>query len=259
MKTRKHLRSKLRRKMRGGSARNIPLRARTVRGGATGRVFIFYHIFCNEQTLNVVRDQIMKIIFSGLFEKIDKLYCFVTGKKEQIEPVKAFLESLPAAKLEIKEGVDDSTFERFTLNSIKDKVHANDKFLYLHSKGVTRSPANRAESENVYYWRNFMEYYLIKNFQKCLDKLANHDVVGVAYKEIMIGPHFSGNFWWSTGAYFHKLTAAHKIGDFYTDTEAYLFKAKPNAYKIDKEMVPNDTFLYFTPMYPKNYMDKVIE
>ena len=62
MKTRRHMqRSKLRRKMRGGSARG-----RTSRGGSGGRVFIFYHIFSNEQTLNVVRDQIMKIIFSGL-------------------------------------------------------------------------------------------------------------------------------------------------------------------------------------------------
>ena len=259
MKTRKHIRSKLRRKMRGGSARNSSMRGRTTRGGSAGRIFIFYHIFCNENTLDVVRDQVMKVIFSGLFEKIDKLYCFITGKKEHIQHVKAFLESLPATKLEIKEGVDDTTFERFTLNKIKDMVHANDKFLYMHSKGVTRSPENKEESANVFYWRNFMEYYLIKNYQKCLDKLVNHDVVGVAYKDILIGPHFSGNFWWSTGAYFHKLAAEHKIGDFYHDTEAFLFKAKPNASNLDKDMIPNKTFLYSTPIYPKDYMDKPIE
>jgi hypothetical protein len=201
----------------------------------------------------------MKIIFSGLFDRADKIYCFVTGKKDQIDPVKSFLESLPA-KCEVKEvGVDDTTYERFTLNKIRGLVHPNDKFLYLHSKGVTRSPENKKEAENVYYWRNYMEYYLIKNYAKCLEKLSNHDVVGVAYKDIMIGPHFSGNFWWSTGAYFHKLTGEHKIGDFYTDTEAFLFKGTPNASKIDKEVIPNETFLYFSPVYPKSYMGKPIE
>lgn len=229
-----------------------------MRGGSAGRVLIFYHIFCNEHTLEVVRDQMMKIIFSGLFDRVDKIYCFITGKRGMIDPVKSFLESLPA-KCEVKDiGIDDKTFERFTLSRIKGLVHPNDKFLYMHSKGVTRS-SNVDEADGVFYWRTYIEYYLIKNYAKCLEMLNNHDVVGVLYREMLIGPHYSGNFWWSTGAYYHKLTNKHKIGNLYYDTEAYLFRGSPNAKNIDNDVMPNDTHLYAEYIYPKTYMRGGIE
>jgi hypothetical protein len=235
---------------------------RTMRGGSDKppQVYIFYHIFCNSNTDTVVRDQVTKILFSGLYDDVSKIFCYLTGKKEDVAIVETFLKTLPK-KFVIQEiGIDDKSFERFTLNKIKDIVHDKDKFLYIHSKGVTHTPNEIEGSGKVYLWRTYMEYYLIRHYKKCLEKLDTHDIVGVMYKDFMIGPHFSGNFWWSTGAYFKRLTAEHKIGDFYTDTESFIFKAKPNFYKIDGTRIANDYFLDKAPdpMYTKRYMNNSV-
>jgi hypothetical protein len=234
---------------------------RTMRGGSAKppQVYIFYHIFCNSNTLAVVRDQVTKIIFSGLYEDVSKIFCFLTGNKENVAIVETFLKTLPK-KFSIQEiGIDDKSFERFTLNKIKDIVHDKDKFLYIHSKGVTHPQNQNEASDAVYLWRNYMEFYLIRHYKKCLEKLATHDIVGAIYKDFMIGPHFSGNFWWSTGAYFKRLIAGHTIGDFYMDPESFIFKAKPTFYKMDGTRIANDSILYKDPMHMKRYMDDSVQ
>lgn len=234
---------------------------RTMKGGSnnTPQLYVFYHIFCNSNTLSVVRDQVTKIIFSGLYDDVSKIFCYLTGKKEDVAILETFLKTLPKKFIIQEIGIDDQSFERFTLNKIKNILHDKDKFLYIHSKGVTHPPNENEGSGKVYLWRNYMEYYLIRHYKKCLEKLATHDIVGAIYKDFMIGPHFSGNFWWSTGAYFKKLTAGHRIGDFYMDPESFIFKAKPNYYKIDGEVIKNDRLLYKDSMYMKDYVDNSVK
>ena len=47
-------------------------------------IYIFYHIYCNQYTLEVIKDQINKIIFSGLYERCNNIYCFLIGEKNYI-------------------------------------------------------------------------------------------------------------------------------------------------------------------------------
>jgi hypothetical protein len=172
-----------------------------------------------------------------------------------VKQVQTFLETLPK-KFVVKDvGVDDKTFERFTLNKIAPNVGNNDAILYMHSKGVLRTSGQKIGFEPTYLWRNYLEYYLIRHYKKCLEKLASHDIVGVLYKERMIGPHFSGNFWWTTGAYYKRLTAHHKIGDAYYDTEAFLFKGSPTNYRVDGDKIPDAECFYKTAYYGRLYMD----
>jgi len=99
-----------------------------------------------------------------------------------------------------------------------------------------------------------MEYNLISRHEECAKLLNTCDIVGVAYKDILIGPHFHGNFWWSKVSYFKKLP--EKIGDNYTDPEAYVFKGpSPKVCKMDGATIPNATFLYTSPHYTKLYID----
>lgn len=44
-----------------------------VSGSAT---YIFYHICCLDGIESIVKEQIERIIFSGLYEKVDAIYCF---------------------------------------------------------------------------------------------------------------------------------------------------------------------------------------
>jgi len=233
---------------------------RRMRGGNhPGHIYVFFHIYCNSTTLDIVRDQATKIIFSGLYDDATHIYCFLSGNKEYVNILKQYIESLPK-KFVVKDiGVDDMSYERFTMTKIKGLVHEGDKFLYMHTKGVSRVQEKSIIAECIYLWRNYMEYYLIRHYKKCLELLNSHDVVGAIYKTLMIGPHFSGNFWWSTGSYFKKLSNEHTIGEMYTDPESYIFKADPNFAMIDDNSIGNTHCLYKNPIFPKLYMDKPVK
>ena len=50
-----------------------------------GMVHVFYHVYCNENTESIVRDQIGKMIFSSLYNLVDSIQCCLTGKEEEIQ------------------------------------------------------------------------------------------------------------------------------------------------------------------------------
>lgn len=230
-------------------------RTRRQRGGSS-HTYIFYHIYCDTTTLDIVRDQVMKIIYSGLYTEVKQIYCFLAGGKAGIHQIEAYIKTLPKKFKIQKKGLDDKTYERFTLNSIKDMITDADKFLYIHTKGVTRTHTKGPAAECVILWRNYMEYYLIALYKKCIARLSDHDVVGALYKDVQIGPHFSGNFWWSTGKYFRQLMTTHKIGNEYYDSEAYILKGKPKVFHVDSKAVPNTFCMYSNPVFPKLYVDR---
>lgn len=231
-------------------------RTRRLRGGGTPHTYVFYHIYCDKTTLDIVRDQVMKIIYSGLYAEVKQIYCFLAGPKGPIAQIEAYIQTLPEKFKIQKKAVDDKSYERLTLNAIKDLVTDSDKFLYLHTKGVTRTHEKGHGAECVTLWRNYMEYYLIALYKKCLAKLVDHDVVGSLYKDVQIGPHFSGNFWWSSGKYFRRLMNHVNIGDEYYEPESYIFKGKPKVYHVDNKKMPNTMCLYSNPLFPKLYVDK---
>jgi hypothetical protein len=210
--------------------------------------------------MNIVWDQITKIIFSGLYNEANEINCFLTGGKKHVDEVKEFIETLPK-KFHVKEvGVDDKTSERFTLKKIANHMKDNDKVLYMHTKGVLRTSGKNVGMESVFLWRNYIEYYMLHFYKKCIEKLDSHDVVGVLYKDEMIGPHFSGNFWWVRGDYFKRLSKEHTIGDGYYDPEAFILKGNPRIYKMDKDSVPRNHCFYKNPFYLNRYVgheDKV--
>jgi hypothetical protein len=183
--------------------------------------YIFYHIFCNSNTYTIVNDQINKIIFSGLYKKIDKIYVFLTGDKYYINDIEKLIKKSGKKFIIADIGINDKSYERFTLLKIKKYIDSNDKFLYMHSKGVSKDN-NKNKIENIQDWRNMMEYFLIHNFEECINLLDNYDVVGINYIKNL---HFSGNFWWTKASYFKKLP--NKIPNYYTAPEDYICKSNP--------------------------------
>jgi hypothetical protein len=216
-----------------------------------GNVYVFYHIYCNDKTLSIVKEQLDKILYSGLYDTAAAIYCFLVGEEAFIAPVKEYIEALPDKFIVKDVGVNDKSYERFTLTKIAGLVGENDKFLYIHTKGVSNS--DTAKLENIQLWRNYMEYELIKRHRECIDKLDTNDLVGVAYMDMWIGPHFSGNFWWSTGAYYKRLAGSHQIGSDYYDVEKYIFAANPTYFVMDNT-VSGNTDLYKTKVLPKQYI-----
>lgn len=206
--------------------------------------YIFYHIFCNEYTLSVVKDQINKIIYSGLYNNCTKIYCFFTGEKQYIKICVDYIKKC-GNKFSIEDiGINDKTYERFTLLKIKKYIKSNDKFLYLHSKGITKQ-----NNQYVTDWRNVMEYFLIYKFNDCLMELDEYDTIGINHIDQM---HYSGNFWWTKGSYYMKL--ADTIPDYYIAPENHILTGNPkikNRYSTKLEGIGHYTNLY--PMI--NYTD----
>lgn len=177
---------------------------------------IFYHIACINNWRSVVRDQFMKIIFSGLYHKTDTIHCFmVIPPYESSEDYTAYVQRF-GNKIRIEQTVSTTDpsgcDEWFTLGQMRSYIDPEDRVLYLHTKGVTRF--HRPEMfPNVEDWRDLMDYHLIHRHNECLDTLRTIDVVGINY---MGGhpPHYSGNYWWCTGKHFLSLPDTKHIEDY---------------------------------------------
>lgn len=182
-------------------------------------IHIFYHIACINNWKAVVRDQFVKIIFSGLYAASTKIHCFmVVPPYESVDEHKSYVQrfgSKIAVESTISSHDPNGHDEWFTLSQMKRFIHENDRVLYIHSKGVTRF--NSPEMfRNVEDWRDVMDYHLIHNYRECVNTLDSVDVVGINY--LGTPPHYSGNYWWCTGKHFLSLPDTKRVEDYVMST-----------------------------------------
>ena len=116
----------------------------------TGKLHIFHHIYCNENTLDILKEQIETIVSSGLYDIIDGIYCFITGSEIYIEQCCELIHKSGNKFSITRKEINDTTYERFTLLKIKEYINQKDKFLYIHTKGV------KSNTIQVKYWRKYM-------------------------------------------------------------------------------------------------------
>ena len=208
-------------------------------------VFVFFHIYCLPCTPGILHDQITKLHFSGTYDTVDKIYCFLAG--EHIQKCQEMLQKSGSKfSVEITEPHDKS-YERLTLERIHTYIQPEDKFLYIHTKGVTKP-----QHENVRHWKTYMEYFLMKKHKECLDLLDTHDAVGVNWHNSP-QPHFSGNMWWCRGSYF--LTLPTKIGGDYWTPEFYLGWKNPKTFNWMESKVDH----YHNAFPFEKYVDRVFQ
>jgi hypothetical protein len=208
---------------------------------------IIYHIYCNHVTYNIVREQIGHIIFSGLYDICDTIYCFITGDKQYIDEIVHYIDNA-GKKFVIQKNIpNDTSYERFTLREIYNLINSEDKILYIHSKGVTK---NGCVTTNIIDWRNVMEYFIIKKHKECIEHLNDHDVVGINYHSEPV-PHFSGNFWWVTGKYYLSLDVNYLNDPSYNAPEFFLFINNPKFKNLHETNVN-----HYYSVYPyKTYIE----
>lgn len=181
--------------------------------GTSLQIKVFYHVCATgDGWERIVRDQLAKLLFSGLYHAAAAVYACVSGAHAH-DAARLLAEAGRVQVLAVEPA--DTSHERLTLLRMHEAVQPGDAVLYLHSKGVTK-PGD----ERVWDWRALMEYFVVGHWKSCVDVLVQGaDAVGVNYKDAP-WRHFSGNFWWCTGAHFLKLPRA--IGDDYFAPEAYL-------------------------------------
>lgn len=225
--------------------------------GSNGNVHIFYHIFCNPTTKAIVKDQTMKILFSGTYDRVSSIKCFLAGVPENIAEIREYLSHLGSKYTIAAEGPNDTTYERFTLERMHEIVQPEYKILYIHSKGTSHESENYRDK--IFWWRTWMEYNLIFKSAECISALDTYDIVGAGTpnggdglvcprdKDLKPLPiHFPGNFWWSTGKYF--LSLPKKIDSGYCDPESYIFTNNPKYLALDAEKIPKG--VDYNSVYP---------
>lgn len=190
-------------------------------------ILIYYHVFCNENTIHILRDQITKIVYSGLYEAATSIQCFLSSNSnvrdtEYMNECCALLQSQGDKFIICQRNENDTTYERRTLESIPSTVASNVNVLYIHTKGITKK--TKEEQDYVWNWRNAMEYHLIKNYVECVKYLELYDCVGCIWRVDPM-PHFSGNMWWARGEYLKTLPL--KIGPEYLDPELWIGLQSP--------------------------------
>jgi hypothetical protein len=163
---------------------------------------IFYHMYCIGDCIDRLLNTFDKIKNSNLLYEIDSLNVNLTGEAgEQIfRELSNFTANEP--KIKISNKFTDSRGEMDTIKFLWDEAQQashEDKFLYLHGKGVSRP-----DNANVQAWVEYMEYFLIGKWETCLRKLDEYDTCGVNLQNNPI-KHYSGNFWWANASYLKQL------------------------------------------------------
>lgn len=157
-------------------------------------MYIYIHVCCIGNYLDVFNELIQKIKDSGLYDKVKEIRCCVLGNSTILFHDKIVLR---------KNSLDLNLYEAFTINTIKEDAQKEEfNVLYLHTKGVTKCYST--QYINIKSWVDYMTYFNIHQHEKCVALLNENDTVGV---NINIKPelHYSGNFWWSKSSYLNKL------------------------------------------------------
>jgi hypothetical protein len=139
-----------------------------------------------------------KIKISGLYDNITEIRCGVLGYN--YDP-----DLFNDPKIVIRgTNIDIGLFEVYTINLLYEDAQKEDfNVLYIHTKGITRHSLHKS----VYDWVNYLCYFNIYQFKKCIDFLEDYDTVGVnlVVNNPDVVTHYSGNFWWSKSSYIRKL------------------------------------------------------
>ena len=200
------------------------------------KIFIFYHIFCSPDSTKIVimQQQIDRIIFSGLYDVVDTIYCFLVGDNVAAIQQNAQVLEHTGTKFTVVYPSLGANYEKYTLQKIRQYISHADVFLYIHTKGISHALHSQIY-KNIHDWRTLLEYHLIRSFRVCIKKILreNFDTVGVNFSESP-APHYSGNMWWCSGRYFLSLPV--EIGDDYFAPEFYVLSPRAAAKPPTSEM-----------------------
>lgn len=152
---------------------------------------VFVHI-ATINNYDVILDEIVSKINAGLIHHVDKIFLCYVGRA----PIKNYGDKY--INLHLSSNIGD--FEFPTLNHLRDFCLSNNcKVLYLHTKGVS-TPNNPCIED----WRNYMLYFTVEQFSKCLESLDDSATCGVDLRAEPV-LHYSGNFWWANSSHISSL------------------------------------------------------
>uniref|UniRef100_A0A6C0DRL2 Glycosyl transferase CAP10 domain-containing protein n=1 Tax=viral metagenome TaxID=1070528 RepID=A0A6C0DRL2_9ZZZZ len=217
---------------------------------------IIYNIFCNENTIPILSDQINKIVFTGLYDNVEFIYCFFIGENNFIIEAKKYIQKsgkkFKFADTYICDFFDEShcliQMKKYLVTDASATSNPR-HFLYIHTfiKDIT----NLFLQEE----RTLTEYYLMTKHKDCIQLLEKFDTVGINL--LSASPleyyYYSIHYWWCRVDYY--LTLSSEVSTQYPPNYYLLSNLdKVRIYHFINTNVSHETTEY--PFY--KYIDSYI-
>ena len=227
-------------------------------------ITVVYHAFLVSEWKDLVKEQIERLILSGLYEYCDEIFMTVNSEEHNKEEFIELISEYDKIKYEFN---NEGHAEYPAIKKIKEISKEKDtKILYFHTKGVSnfweravnKEKISHEKVKNVKSWRECMEYFLIDNWRLCVEKLDEYDNVGVTCNN----GWYSGNFWWSKSEHIRKTNEVGKWGrwdyenwlnagisgqknyEFYhTNLNLFLTNLEKEWYKLDREEIDKEIII----------------
>jgi hypothetical protein len=185
----------------------------------------YWHVYLTENQSTwaaIVMEQLGLAMRSGLLDKLDALKITAIYRANDVQSFSSTVHNtFPAAEITwvenpyYNDGLMLSDFnglkvtENITTSKIyKDCLDTEQNVLYFHTKGITADlrflRINEEQYKKYYYWRQFLNWGVLRQWQCCVAGLKDADVVGPNYR-LTPYPHFSGAFWWSKSDHIRSL------------------------------------------------------
>lgn len=103
------------------------------------KVVVFHHLYIDNNWRAILTDQLVKLVFSGLYDRADVVFSTMSGRDaaSMAEAVQ-LLRSFGSKFRVLEQAVNSTQYERLTLRQIKGHVSPKDLIFYFHLKGAFR-------------------------------------------------------------------------------------------------------------------------
>ena len=176
------------------------------------KLAVFYHLYIHPAEYQLfnqwplwVDEQLGVIESSKLSQVADINICIVMPKYHHLEFIGRTYQDVvleyindryPFARvIDIRDHSEPNIHEGQTLSHLYKYCANNDgAVLYMHSKGITR-----INVPTMHDWRRYLQHFMITCWQRCIQKIPEHDIVTVKSESL-------GNFWWANNNFIRKLS-----------------------------------------------------
>jgi hypothetical protein len=213
-------------------------------------ITLVYHAFLTGNWKNVIKQQIGRIVGSGLYSQVDLFFMTVNKQDTPEEELTELLKDYDKIKFEFSE----NNFAEYPgIKKVKEIADIYDtKILYLHTKGVSNDWLDFAtrqrsdeKTENINFWKEALEFFVIDKWKDCVSLLKEYDNVGLSCNS----GWYWGNFWWSKSEHIRKTSPVEIWGRW--DYEAWLNRGVSNPKNYEFYHLGFDP--YITKLLPSFY------
>jgi hypothetical protein len=133
---------------------------------------IFWHTYLINEYKLVVQEQLMKLITSGLYNEVDKIYVgIISPSEENTNWFINLLSSYPKFAFKLH---NTNEAEKCTMRDVADFCKENDAYvMYFHTKAVSNTGYNNT------LWRWSMDYNLMYRHKECIELFTKPKVLRV--------------------------------------------------------------------------------